>query len=74
MTTNNQKRQKRKRRGKSPRKHYFTKEHEEAIIKYAQVRNVKERTKLYMDYIQPVFNEMVDKIVYILISSQTFLT
>tara|TARA_R100000008_G_scaffold86468_1_gene79730 strand:+ start:1533 stop:2234 length:702 start_codon:yes stop_codon:yes gene_type:complete len=44
--------------------HYFTSDHEEAIIKYANSHNQRERTELYVEYIQPAFNEMVDKIVF----------
>ena len=53
---------------KTPRKrrknHYFTNEHEEAIIRYSRSNCLKERTELYVNYIQPAFNEMVDKIIY----------
>jgi len=44
--------------------HYFTKDHENAIIEYAAIDDRKIRTKLYIDFIGPAFNEMVDKIVY----------
>ena len=44
--------------------HYFTSDHEEAIIRYARSTNQRERTQLYVEYIQPAFNEMVDKIVF----------
>ena len=44
--------------------HYFTSDHEEAIIRYARTSCVRERTELYVEYIQPAFNEMVDKIVF----------
>tara|TARA_R110000744_G_C19208161_1_gene545763 strand:+ start:170 stop:856 length:687 start_codon:yes stop_codon:yes gene_type:complete len=43
---------------------YFTKEHENAIVQYARTTDNKIRTQLYVDFIGPVFNEMVDKIVY----------
>jgi hypothetical protein len=43
---------------------YFTKEHENAIVQYVASVNVKERTILYNEFIGPVFDEMVDKIVY----------
>jgi len=46
------------------KKYYFTKVHEDAIIRYALSNNLNERTELYVVYIQPAFNEMVDKIVY----------
>ena len=44
--------------------HYFTKVHQDAIVQYAQTKDIKIRTKLYIDFICPVFDEMVDKIVY----------
>ena len=44
--------------------HYFTSDHEEAIIRYARSTNQRERTQLYVENIQPAFNEMVDKIVF----------
>jgi hypothetical protein len=43
---------------------YFTKLHEEAIIKYASSTDRHEKSVLYVELIQPTFNEMVDKIVY----------
>lgn len=43
---------------------YFTKIHEEAIIKYAKSEDRSEKSILYITLIQPAFNEMVDKIVY----------
>jgi len=43
---------------------YFTKVHEEAIINYTLTEDNKIRTELYVNYIEPAFNEMVDKIVY----------
>jgi hypothetical protein len=51
----------RKRRKKN---HYFTKDHENAIIAYTKTTCVRERTELYVQWIQPAFNEMVDKIVF----------
>ena len=44
--------------------HYFTKVHEQAIIDYVENPDMKIRTKLYIEYIGPAFDEMVDKIVY----------
>jgi hypothetical protein len=52
-----------KRRTRS-KNHYFTKVHENAIIQYTNTRCLQERTQLYIKYIQPAFNEMVDKIAY----------
>ena len=58
MTT--QKKQTRKKR----KNHYFTKDHENAIIQYSNTDCIRERTELYVKWIQPAFNEMVDKIVF----------
>ena len=44
--------------------HYFTQDHEDAIIKYCQTTCIRERTNLYVKWIEPAFNEMVDKIVF----------
>ena len=41
--------------------YYFTQEHEDAIIKYALSTDRMVRTKLYIELIQPAFDEMVDK-------------
>jgi len=46
------------------KEHYFTKVHQDAIVEYARTKDIKIRTKLYIQYICPVFDEMVDKIVY----------
>ena len=43
---------------------YFTKVHEDAIIKYAITDDRGIRTELYLSFIGPAFNELVDKIVY----------
>ena len=45
-------------------KHYFTKDHENAIIQYVATEDQRVRTELYVEWIGPAFNEMVDKIVY----------
>ena len=45
-------------------KHYFTKDHENAIIQYVATDDQRIRTQLYIEYIGPAFNEMVDTIVY----------
>ena len=60
MTTQPQKKTRRKRR----KNHYFTKDHENAIVRYTQSHCVRERTDLYVRWIEPAFNEMVDKIVF----------
>ena len=43
---------------------YFTQEHEDAIVKYCSSECREEKTHLYIKWIQPAFNEMVDKIVF----------
>jgi len=55
---------KRKRRKRGTGKHYFTKDTEAAIIAYAATDKVSERTKLYIEHIQPAFDELVNKIVF----------
>ena len=51
-------------KGKRRKNHYFTKVHEEAIIEYIIAPDSKRRTELYVNFIGPAFNEMVDKIVH----------
>ena len=53
----------RKRRPRT-KNHYFTKDHENAIIAYNNTECLDERTQLYIEFIQPAFSEMVDKIIY----------
>jgi hypothetical protein len=53
-----------KRLAKKTKRYYFTQVHEDAIIAYVKTNDRKERTELYIKYIQPAFNEMVDKIVF----------
>ena len=53
-----------KKRRARKKNHYFTQEHEDAIVRYAQTTCLRERTDLYVRLIQPAFNEMVDKIVF----------
>lgn len=43
--------------------YYFTQEHEDAIIEYCRTDNQAKRNKLFVEYIGPVFQEMIDKIV-----------
>ena len=43
---------------------YFTKVHEEAIVKYASSSSRSEKSQLYMTLIQPAFDEMVNKIIF----------
>jgi len=44
--------------------HYFTKVTEQAIIDYCATDSLSERTDLYVQHIQPAFDELVTKIVY----------
>jgi hypothetical protein len=55
---------KKKTRKKSTKNHYFTSVHENAIIKYASTDDRELRGKLYVEYIQPALDQMVDKIIY----------
>jgi hypothetical protein len=43
---------------------YFTQEHEDAIVEYCSTTDQKVRDNLYRYKIQPVFSQMVDKIVF----------
>ena len=49
---------------KPSKRYYFTKVHENAIVQYCISNDRKERTELYVEYIGPAFNELVDKIVF----------
>lgn len=49
---------------KRTKNHYFRKEHQDAIVEYCSTQNPKRRNELYKEFIGPVFDEMVDKIVY----------
>ena len=62
MTKQNQ--PKKRKRRKKKKNYYFTEVHEKAILQYCATRDQKVRTELYVVYIQPAFNEMVDKIAY----------
>ena len=58
-----------KQRLKMPRKkkknnYYFTEVTEQAIVDYCNTDSLSQRTKLYVEHIQPAFDELVDKIVY----------
>ena len=53
-----------KKKKKKSKRYYFTEVHEEAILKYCSSVDKKERTELYVVYIGPAFNELVDKIVF----------
>ena len=43
---------------------YFTQEHEKAIVEYCSIDCRQTKERLYKDMIQPVFSQMVDKIVF----------
>ncbi len=45
-------------------RHYFTEVHQEAIKKYVQSTDPSEKNRLYIQLIRPVFDHMVDNIVY----------
>ena len=49
---------------KRTKNHYFRREHQDAIVEYCQTQDPKRRNELYKEFIGPVFDEMVDKIVY----------
>jgi DNA-directed RNA polymerase specialized sigma subunit len=49
---------------KKKSRHYFTKEHEDAVVKYARSDSRDEKQQLYIEWIQPAFHELVNKIVY----------
>jgi len=51
-------------RRKRKKNHYFTQDHEDAIVQYSNTNCIRERTRLYVKWIQPAFDEMVDKIVF----------
>jgi len=53
-----------RKRRKRTKRLYFTKEHEDAIVEYNNTSDSRKRTQLYTTFIQPAFNEMVDKIVF----------
>ena len=56
---------KRRRRSRSKKSNrYFTKVHEDAIIRYCATDSKAEKSQLYGEFIAPVFNELVDKIVF----------
>ncbi len=43
---------------------YFTQEHEDAIVRFCSIEDQKTKDRLYKNMIQPVFSQMVDKIVF----------
>ena len=55
----------RKKRNKKTKRLYFTQVHEDAILEYCKPETTYDkRCELYGQFIQPAFNEMVDKIVF----------
>ena len=54
----------RRRRRRGTGKKYFTQVHEDASLEYVATDDIAVRTRLYVNYIGPAVNEMVDKIVY----------
>ena len=54
----------RRRRRRGSGRKYFTQVHEDAILEYVATDDIAVRTKLYVNYIGPAFDEMVDKIVF----------
>ena len=57
-------RQIKRRRRKRTKNNYFTKVHEDAIVKYCKVTCNKEKSVLYETLIKPAFDEMVEKIIF----------
>jgi hypothetical protein len=53
-----------KKRRSRKKRNYFTQDHENAIIRYNNSLDSREREELYRLYIRPAFSEMVDKIVF----------
>lgn len=53
-----------RKRRKRTKNNYFTKIHEDAIVRYALSTSRQEKSKLYMTLIQPAFDEMVNKIIF----------
>ena len=55
-------------RKKKKNNYYFTEITEKAIIDNCNTDSLSQRTKLYVEHIQPAFDELVDKIVLFLFS------
>jgi hypothetical protein len=51
-------------RRKKKSNHYFTKDHENAILEYCETDCQRRKTEIYVTMLQPAFSEMVDKIVF----------
>ena len=64
MTNEIPRRQIKRRRRKRTKNNYFTKVHEDAIVRYCNTTCNKERSALYESLIKPAFDEMVEKIIF----------
>ena len=53
-----------KKKRKRTKRLYFTEVHEKAIIDYCNTEDRYLKSQLYINYIHPAFDELVDKIVY----------
>tara|TARA_R110000850_G_scaffold51320_3_gene124829 strand:- start:71 stop:757 length:687 start_codon:yes stop_codon:yes gene_type:complete len=53
-----------KKRQRKKKNQYFTQFHEDAIVEYTGSEDNHHRNELYKDIIQPVFKEMINKIVF----------
>lgn len=53
-----------RKRNPSSGPHYFTQEHEDAIISYCETSDRYKKNKIFEKTILPVFHEMIDKIVF----------
>ena len=53
-----------KKRQRKKKNQYFTQFHEDAIVEYTNSEDNHRRNELYKDIIQPVFKEMINKIVF----------
>jgi len=51
-------------RKKKKNNYYFTEITEKAIVDYCNTDSLSERSQLYIEHIQPAFDELVNKIVY----------
>ena len=51
-------------RRKRTKRKYFTQVHEDAIVQYCKTSDRWEKEQLYIKFIHPAFDELVDKIIY----------
>jgi len=54
----------RKRRNKFKKNYYFTQVHEDAIVEWCKSEDQKEKDKIYKNIIDPVLNELIEKIIF----------